>query len=339
MHPEVDTETRPLSTGKSNKMNRSSGSLAGFEDGATSKSFADRRLPGSSLRVRDLKALAKDSVDFDMLSWLKTVMPLAEFLLFLVAIMVFIQIGPSDIPRNCGTSLHQRCLQTYVENNGTSDSALTGSSCGAQRVECWRSGFKHMLYGGGDLPEGTSRIDVNALGLPDEVLQEWRPGLEYCICLLTNDGAQNLPTTSDAWRDDTEYFCPLLDVINNGIGIAGLVLACVMVTVKAVIEGEDYNIRRSLPPVALVVFFWLSWSTVVVVMTAHYSIKGGPDTECGMPSSAIFYYVFVIGVMSLVGATYATYVLLRVAWRVYTGKLDDTNTIANVESGHSTMKI
>ena len=78
-----------------------------------------------------------------------------------------------------------------------------------------------MLYQGEKLPDGTKTIDVDALDMPQSVLNMYKADLKFCLCLLNNNGSSVLPSKADAWRSDTTYFCDVVETVNRGIGISG----------------------------------------------------------------------------------------------------------------------
>eukprot|EP00035_Acanthoeca_spectabilis_P037945 m.48680 g.48680 ORF g.48680 m.48680 type:complete len:356 (-) comp8927_c0_seq2:62-1129(-) len=100
---------------------------------------------------------------------------MAEFLLFIIVLVLFLEIGPSEMPAKCSSKVQQACLDDYTTadqalpisarpanginggpagasfwpnaspNNGP-EARLALEQCGSSRVWCWRSGIKFMLY-------------------------------------------------------------------------------------------------------------------------------------------------------------------------------------------------
>ena len=104
----------------------------------------------------------------------------------------------------------------------------------------------------------------------------FRPGLVFCLCLLTTNGTAPLPTSADAWRSETEYFCDVHESMNQGVGISGLALACLVVSVRAIVESDtdsDDGVPNmtELGMIASTALLWLVWSVYVVAVTAPYS--------------------------------------------------------------------
>lgn len=283
--------------------------------------------PGSPNSTSNLKRALSTGVlnivfQHSSRGWLKTVLPLAEFLLLLIAIILFVEIAPNDMPATCESSLLQSCLSTFIVAGGAQDSALVENDCGHARVQCWRSGLKEMLYQGKELPAGATTIDVDALDIPTNVLTMYKPDLVFCMCLLSNNGNSELPSSSDAWRSDTDYFCDVVETVNRGIGISGLLLACLIITVKAMLEEEDGNTAMedeedltAIPLVSFVTVFWFVWSCIVVSETRQYADPtAAADVKCVLPDANILSYVFVIGTMSCLGSVYALWVIVRVVY-------------------------
>lgn len=122
-------------------------------------------------------------------TWLKTIWPLAEFLLMLTALVIYIEIAPVDMAAKCPPRLQRACLDVYVGAGGSYDSALTDPSCGDARIHCWRSGLKEILYNGLTLPEATTSVPLTAdrLGVSGRVLAEYKYGnLNFPALVWTN---------------------------------------------------------------------------------------------------------------------------------------------------------
>lgn len=64
---------------------------------------------------------------------LKTTMPMAEVLLLISVLLIYLEVAPTDIPAVCSTRLHQACLDEYVRvtmHVQVSTPAINPFSCG-----------------------------------------------------------------------------------------------------------------------------------------------------------------------------------------------------------------
>jgi hypothetical protein len=268
----------------------------------------------STPKVLDRKSSFTEIFRHTTKGWLNTALPLAEFLLLLTAIMM-ISVAPIDMPGMCGHELQTACVERYIDAGGVWPSPkLAGDDCPHARVECWRSGYKDMLYEGKPLPSGTKTIDIDALALPNRTKALLRGDIAYCLCLLSNDGQDELPQHANQWKAETNYFC---EAQSNAavIGTFGLVAACVIVTVKALVDAEDFrgggvdedggvNTNTCLVLGCAIIFFiWSVFVILITIETALYDIEDGP--QCVQPDAGPLYYVFVIGIIALIGSSYA----------------------------------
>eukprot|EP00041_Stephanoeca_diplocostata_P012441 m.208244 g.208244 ORF g.208244 m.208244 type:complete len:361 (-) comp18960_c0_seq4:343-1425(-) len=250
--------------------------------------------------------------------WLTTTIPLAEFLLLVTTLLIYLEVAPSDIPKRCSWGLQKKCLGVYGEAGGEFDPMFVESACGSLRVMCWRSGLKFMMYKG-DIPENTFYLK----GFNDELaannLTSFIPMAELCQCMLTNNGTLSYPTSPDTFRSFTEYFCSELKSANAEMGVGGLILACLIITIRAHLDDVhkdsegDLVAKESASIVAVWAIAWLGWSITVCVQTRNYALPShAAKADCEIPAGNIFFYIYCLGCASICGSLYSLYISLRV---------------------------
>lgn len=279
-------------------------------------------------------------------AWLATILPLAQFLFLLVAITLF-TIASQDMPANCPEGLHNKCLDLYVAHGGED---YLGSRCGTERVTLWRSAFKNFLYQNQELAEDTMGFDVESLRGPGDfqlnnvTFDTIAPMLYYTNCMLSGNGTEALPLHAKAWRSNTSYFCYEQGPVGQTLGVLGLLLACFIVMGQSLMEAYNEEVeaaqqryrdrlngnrgaegtgavKEEEPPhsnqnfviVGCAAFVWLVWSIVTTVMTLGFVSNKEPP--CQMPIANSFFYICIMAGLSLLGALFACFHVLKMAWK------------------------
>jgi len=249
--------------------------------------------------------------------WLKVTLPLAEFLLLLTVLLLFLEVAPQDIPRKCGNRLLETCIARYNAGGGEFDAGFLLEPCGALRMSCWRGGIKSVIYNGDDMTAADQYYKAGVYERVNATLGAATAAqTELCQCMLTSNGTVAYPKSPNVKREDTEYFCDAI-IASQNLGIVGLVLVVFVVGMKARLEELDNVDSVSDLQIAVghlfIDLFWLGWSLLVVAQTSDYTNETGyVNADCQIPSGAIFYYVFVLGLLSALGASYSLYIALRV---------------------------
>ena len=151
----------------------------------------------------------------------------------------------------------------YAAAGGEFEPSYVQDTCGTLRVTCWRSGLKEMMYQGKNretflvsipllgfarrpttfspppvhpapppapaptVPPNTYSINVSELGLPLATLAHIGPNLQFCQCMLTQNGREAFVEEPYAWRWDTPYFCEAVQTFDGTVGVFGLCVVSV----------------------------------------------------------------------------------------------------------------
>eukprot|EP00037_Helgoeca_nana_P020212 m.199770 g.199770 ORF g.199770 m.199770 type:complete len:461 (+) comp25178_c0_seq5:146-1528(+) len=268
---------------------------------------------------------------------LKTTMPVAEVLLLISVLLIYLEVAPEDIPAVCSTKLHQACLDEYIRatmhvqeaDSAEYDIMWLEMPCGSLRVECWRSGWKDILFSN-QLAAGSS---------------QWNASLSMCQCLLS--GGRDLGFVGNeipaqkAWRTDADnpYFCDDLKSINV-LAFMGLLLGVAVYLTRSFIDEQPLSlndvdeekdketsarrlmtVHRAAGIVAFLTLSWIVWSIISIVLLSDHISVSPSSTECQYPEAAIFAYVAILAVLSLVAGLYAVVVNLNAVFRGRTADL------------------
>lgn len=114
--------------------------------------------------------------------------------MLVTVLALYLDVGASDIPAQCTSTLLETCLKRHAAAGGAADSGLVTASCGQTRVGCWHSGAKQMIYNGGALPNAhTTYVPGIGPRLRSTGLGDYLPYVELCQCLLTSNGTEPYP--------------------------------------------------------------------------------------------------------------------------------------------------
>lgn len=273
----------------------------------------------------------------------RTFMPLAEIILLLVVLVMYLEVAPEDIPRRCDVSIQQDCLNEFVKNTGGTSGdgefevMFAERSCGTVRVQCWRSAFQSMHF--------DYRLNANGAAA-------FNASLEFCQCLLNgakgiNGRIGNDIPPENSWRtaDENPYFCEDLKWLNL-MAFGGLLLGIFIVLVRSYVENEDdladvsakihgkpeslaevaeddaqavtakqrernARFRRAVVVTVVLNMLWLAWSVAIGVILSGYFVHDG--TDCEYPQATLLTYVGVIAWVSFACALYTLITVLLVA--------------------------
>lgn len=166
--------------------------------------------------------------------------------------------------------------------------------------------------------------------------------------MLAGNGTEALPLHAKAWRSTTSCFCYEQGSVGQTLGVLGLLLACFIVMLSMMGEslmgayGEEAEAAQKRhcdrldgnrgpeeagaeeeeePPhsnqnfaiVGCAAFVWLVWSIVTTVMTLGFVSSKEPP--CQMPIANSFFYICIMAGLSLLGALFACFHVLRMAWK------------------------
>eukprot|EP00041_Stephanoeca_diplocostata_P005698 m.66473 g.66473 ORF g.66473 m.66473 type:complete len:318 (-) comp15947_c0_seq2:284-1237(-) len=259
-----------------------------------------------------------------------TMLPLAEVLLLLVVLVMYLEVAPLDIPKVCSITIQQECLNQFVQTSGDFELAFAEMPCGSLRVMCWRSAYQQIHY---------------SYALPPAAQAQYNASLEFCECMLTSGrGVAGLVgnefPSKDAWRtaDDNPYFCDDLKWVNL-MAVGGLFIGICVVLVRAFVDNEedlipwnnngeqsftefqdvteqskaterDSRIKRASSIVLVLDVLWISWSLGITLILRGHFVHGG--TDCQFPEATLLTYVAVIAGVSFLCGVYALCTLLAV---------------------------
>eukprot|EP00041_Stephanoeca_diplocostata_P016597 m.327690 g.327690 ORF g.327690 m.327690 type:complete len:419 (+) comp20420_c0_seq8:191-1447(+) len=294
---------------------------------------------------------------------LSQILPIAEFMLLIIVLVMFLQVAPSEMARTCDTKIHQECLEDYSEYDTTivaedvgavSDNGFevtfTQGLCGKVRVMCWRSGLKDMIYQDRTLADNDAKrnyttfynslaggvLTTAATGIPVHTLSKYGASIKFCHCMLSSRGADLLPTNPDAFRSQVVYFCDAIVDATWILGGWGLVSLILIVWVKALVDYDNFGgAQNQQGKIVFCTTVWLIYSVVVVVILSPYTNPTN-STQCELPDSNILFYIFLLAVFSMLMAAFALVIALSASHGNDTKR---RRTVTRVEQAISTVDV
>eukprot|EP00035_Acanthoeca_spectabilis_P014661 m.283932 g.283932 ORF g.283932 m.283932 type:complete len:315 (-) comp16190_c0_seq9:111-1055(-) len=210
--------------------------------------------------------------------WLRVTLPLAEYLLLLTVLLLFLEVAPQDIPAKCSNKLQETCLRLYnVDRNGEFDAGFLQEACGTLRMNCWRGGIKAVIYNGEEMTDADLYYKA---GVYDRVFNLLGEGTaaqsDLCQCMLTNNGTEQYPRSPNAARADTNYFCDAI-IASQNLGTVGLILSALVIALKSkleqLVEMDSVSDFQVAVMHLMIDAFWFAWSLAVVIETVDYATE------------------------------------------------------------------